>query len=63
MLGDGYGYPVFCTDCQIERGVNAHGEKRKPKPNQEKTKCPNCGKKVKVTGLAMHRRDVHGIKI
>ncbi len=26
---------------------------------QKKTKCPECGKKVKVTGLAMHRRDVH----
>ncbi len=27
---------------------------------QKKTKCPICGKKVKVTGLAMHTRDVHG---
>ena len=26
---------------------------------KRKTKCPECGKKVKVTGLAMHRRDVH----
>jgi len=26
---------------------------------QRKTKCPECGKKVKVTGLQMHIRDVH----
>ena len=28
---------------------------------QQKTKCPECGKKVKVTGLAMHQHDVHGV--
>lgn len=28
---------------------------------QQKTKCPDCGKKVKRTGLSMHRRDVHGL--
>jgi hypothetical protein len=28
---------------------------------QKKTKCPECGKKVKIIGLAMHRRDVHNI--
>jgi len=27
---------------------------------QKKAKCPVCGKKVKETGLAMHKRDVHG---
>ena len=26
---------------------------------QKKTKCPQCGKKVKVTGLDMHIHDVH----
>ena len=28
---------------------------------QQKTKCPDCGKKVKVAGLSMHRIVVHGV--
>lgn len=60
VLGDGDGYPVLCDGCQQEQGVDQHGEKKTPKPNRQKTRCPECDKKVKVTGLAMHRRDVHG---
>ncbi len=29
---------------------------------QKKTKCPSCGKKLKVTGLSDHCRVVHGGK-
>lgn len=29
---------------------------------QQKVKCPECGKKVKATGLSMHIRDVHNDK-
>lgn len=29
---------------------------------QKKTKCPECGKRVKEVGLAQHIADVHGDK-
>jgi hypothetical protein len=33
---------------------------RETRRQKEKTRCPDCGKRVKVVGLAMHRQAVHG---
>lgn len=56
------GFPV-----SIDREAEAMKEKRERKARniaknaaQKKTRCPDCGKKVKITGLSMHRHDVHG---
>lgn len=47
-MGDSCGYPRTCPDCS------------KPAPAAApKVKCPTCGKKVKATGLADHKRHVH----
>lgn len=51
---DGEGYAQFCKGCQKEMGIDRYGE-----PLSKKIPCPICGKKVKQTGLAMHKRDVH----
>ena len=57
--------PGFPVSLEREARDEAEAKKERITKNaaQKKTKCPECGKKVKVTGLAMHRRDVHGVKI
>ncbi len=47
--GNGTGYPVTCSACQLEDRIVSG-----------KTHCPDCGKRVKSKGLKQHRRDVHG---
>ena len=36
---------------------------RQSRESLTKTNCDICGKRVKVAGLQMHKRDVHGDKI
>lgn len=59
-IGDDCGYPRSCG-CYVEKEpIEGYPEQNwKPKPH---CKCPECGKRVKVVGLADHRRDVHQIK-
>jgi hypothetical protein len=54
LLGEGDGFPEYCSACQSEMGVDRAGQ-LKP----IKIQCPYCKKKVKDAGLAMHIRDVH----
>lgn len=43
--------------------VSQERNKRRQEQNYRlKIGCPECGKRVKTAGLAMHRRDVHGIE-
>ncbi|MCA0421901.1 MAG: hypothetical protein LCH61_01030 [Proteobacteria bacterium] len=61
-LGDGDGFPRYCSAaCAAGRGAITYLPvvDRKPIP---KTKCPECGKKVKRAGLRDHLRDMHGSK-
>ena len=54
--------PGFPVSIERERREKAEQKQRNIERNarQKKTRCPDCNKKVKVVGLAMHRRDVHG---
>jgi len=58
MGGEGDGFPVTCSACQVENNCNEFGLPKKPPA--KKVKCPQCGKKVKEAGLEMHQKDVHG---
>ena len=67
ILGQGDGYPVFCKGCQQEMGIDQYGDKKTttkdggPINRPNKVNCPECNKLVKKAGLAVHRKDVHGI--
>lgn len=50
FMGDDCGYPRTCAGCL---------KAEKSDSPIDKVKCPTCGKKVKVTGLADHQRDTH----
>ncbi len=59
-LGEGDGFPRYCSDaCAAGRGFTAALVVREP---VTKTRCPECGKKVKRAGLRDHLRDMHGSK-
>ncbi len=54
------GLPQYCSKrCANDRG--AYWPEHKPQPIT-KTKCPECGKRVKMAGLKDHLRDMHGAK-
>ena len=53
FLGEGDGYPTYCSSCMPEEEIEVE---QKP----SKVPCPVCRKKVKPAGLEMHKRDVHG---
>jgi endogenous inhibitor of DNA gyrase (YacG/DUF329 family) len=59
-LGDGpTGYPRYCSkQCATGRGAPWHDPL--PAPKIRKTKCPECGRKVKIAGLKDHLRAMHG---
>lgn len=60
-LGDGDGFPRYCsTACAA--GLEAITYLPAPSKPIPKTKCPECGKKVKRAGLRDHLRDMHGSK-
>lgn len=52
LEGEAQGIPRYCNSCK--RGFLF-------KEPSLKTTCDICGKKVKPTGLADHKKDVHGI--
>jgi hypothetical protein len=54
-IGDDDGFPMYCDECA------PHFQPEPVKPAQ-KTACNQCGKRVKLAGLADHQRDVHGLK-
>ena len=57
-LGAGYGFPNYCSaKCARDRRATYHIPP--PPPWGRKTKCPECGKKVKSVGLKDHMRDMH----
>lgn len=59
-IGDGDGYPQYCSpQCRRDYGG---GEEIEAKPPPSKISCPDCGKRVKANGLADHQRVVHQIK-
>ena len=55
--------PTECRSCaSVSREQNKVKQKEKnieKNSRQEKTKCPKCGKKVKIVGLNSHINDVH----
>lgn len=54
------GFPQYCSKkCAVARG--AYWPLKKDKPSR-KTRCPECGKNVKIAGLKDHMRDMHGSK-
>ena len=55
--------PGFPVSIERDRREREEQKQRNIANNaaQRKIKCPECGKKVKVTGLAMHRKAVHDI--
>lgn len=55
FMGDDCGYPRTCDGCAPRSRPTI-----RPLMPPAKTKCPTCGKKVKLAGLADHTRDVHG---
>lgn len=52
FMGNACGYPRSCKDCS---GVTAA-------PNPAKINYPQCNKRVKAIGLAVHQRVVHGME-
>ena len=67
FLGEGEGFPAYCPSCQSDENKAEKALKKaaniEKNARQKKTKCPDCGKKVKEIGLSMHRRDVHSPKL
>jgi hypothetical protein len=58
FIGMGIGFPQYCSpECAGDRGAQ-----HLPAAPVKKTKCPECGKRVKIAGLGDHLRDVHGAK-
>jgi hypothetical protein len=56
-IGQGDGFPAYCSpQCARDRGAPWLTAPERP---ITKTKCPECGKRVKVAGLRDHLRDVH----
>ena len=55
--------PGFPVSIERDRRESKEQKARNIAKNaaQRKTKCPECGKKVKATGLSMHIKDVHNI--
>lgn len=55
--GPASGFPSYCSkQCATDRCAVFHTAAR---PFIAKTKCPQCGKRVKAAGLRDHMRDVH----
>lgn len=54
--GDEPGHPRYCSK-QCERDF---GGAPQPVAQVPKIECPACHRKVKITGISHHWRDVHG---
>ena len=62
-MGDGVGYPRRCSSCRKEQRVDAIRAATHAHYRDKKTVCPQCGKRVKIVGLADHIRDSHVEKV
>jgi len=64
FVGEECGYPKNCVSCGAEeiytRKLLQKSENIARNARQKKTKCPDCGKKVKEVGMSNHIRDAHG---
>ena len=62
-LGVGDGFPAYCRSCKRDADKLGRCKVRSASvernARQKKTKCPDCGKKVKEVGLSDHLRDSH----
>ena len=61
LKGRAAGLPRRCSDCKkdlAEENVQANKEMHAA---AKKHKCPVCGKKLRMVGMADHQRDAHGI--
>lgn len=54
LPGESPGHPRWCRDC---RKAPANRILQSDKPLE---KCPSCGKKLRLGGLAQHTKDKHG---
>lgn len=57
--------PVRCRDCRPSKAEQKAANIARMQAEhafQKKGKCPTCGKRVRLVGMADHQRDVHGIK-
>lgn len=53
LRGNGEGFPRYCSaECAP---LNAPAPKK-----TKKVRCPQCARMVKATGLAYHKRVMHG---
>lgn len=55
--------PVRCRDCRpskAEQKAENIARMLAEAAFQKKGKCPTCGKRVRLVGMADHQRDVHG---
>lgn len=57
LRGASHGLPRCCADCKRTWLPTI----AKPPAVKPKVKCLLCGRKLKPTGLAYHKRDFHGI--
>ncbi len=58
-LGEPVDYPRRCHRCQKDQRVDALKTATHTHYRETKTRCPQCGKRVKITGLTDHVRDAH----
>lgn len=67
--GGGDGFPRYCSkqcakDCGAAYALGPNNQVLRDytAPPTQKVKCPTCQRRVKITGLADHQRDAHGLK-
>lgn len=63
MGSAGQGFPRRCRDClptKAERKAANMARHEAEQARQVKAKCPTCGKRVRIVGMADHQRDAHG---
>ncbi len=65
LHGPGNGVPRRCRDCRpskAEQKALNIARMEAEHALQKKGKCPNCGKRVRLVGMADHQKDAHGVK-
>jgi hypothetical protein len=63
MGSPGQGFVRRCRDCQpskADRKTENMARHEAEQARQKKDKCPTCGKRVRLVGMADHKRDAHG---
>jgi len=60
-LGEAVDYPRRCGPCKKDQRTDAVRTAAHMHHRATKTQCPQCGKSVKIVGLADHMRDAHGM--